>query len=96
MTPNLFVVGFPKCGTTSLYSVLSQHDSIQMSTVKEPATLVKDSCFNSNNIMTSSCKNTYHQLFNTLNETVLYYGDATPCAVFPNVPVRIRANLALC
>lgn len=90
--PNLFVAGFPKCGTTSLYSVLSQHDFIQMSSVKEPATLVKDSCFNTNNIMTPSCKKSYLRLFSTLNETVLYYGDATPCAVFPNVPGRIKAN----
>lgn len=34
--PNFFIVGAPKCGTTALYSYLSSHPSIFMSTPKEP------------------------------------------------------------
>ena len=34
--PNLFVVGAPKCGTTSLHGYLDQHPHIAMSAVKEP------------------------------------------------------------
>ncbi len=34
--PNLFLVGAPKCGTTSLHAYLSQHPIIHMSDPKEP------------------------------------------------------------
>ncbi|MCB1045343.1 MAG: sulfotransferase [Acidobacteria bacterium] len=34
--PNLFVVGAPKCGTTSLHSYLAQHPQVFMSALKEP------------------------------------------------------------
>jgi hypothetical protein len=35
-TPNFFLVGAPKAGTTSLYSYLDQHPQIYMSPLKEP------------------------------------------------------------
>ena len=35
-TPNFFLVGAPKAGTTSLYSYLDQHPQIFMSPMKEP------------------------------------------------------------
>lgn len=34
--PNFFVIGAPKCGTTSLYNYLVAHPDIGMSSVKEP------------------------------------------------------------
>jgi len=34
--PNLFIVGGPKCGTTSLYRYLRQHPDVYMSPRKEP------------------------------------------------------------
>jgi hypothetical protein len=34
--PNFFIVGAPKCGTTSLYHYLNQHPAVFMSPVKEP------------------------------------------------------------
>ncbi len=34
--PNLFLVGAPRCGTTSMHSYLGQHPEIFMSQVKEP------------------------------------------------------------
>lgn len=34
--PNLFIVGAPRCGTTTLHDVLGQHPDIFMSRVKEP------------------------------------------------------------
>jgi len=34
--PNFFIVGAPKCGTTSMYQYLSQHPDIFMSKIKEP------------------------------------------------------------
>lgn len=36
MRPNLFIIGAPKCGTTSLYEYLYGHPEIYMSPVKEP------------------------------------------------------------
>jgi hypothetical protein len=35
-TPNFFIIGAPKCGTTSLAAWLSEHPEIFMSEVKEP------------------------------------------------------------
>ncbi|MGA2522216.1 MAG: sulfotransferase [Acidimicrobiales bacterium] len=40
--PNLFVVGAPKCGTTSLHRYLGQHPDIAMSAVKEPKFFLAD------------------------------------------------------
>jgi len=40
--PNLFVVGAPKCGTTSLHRYLGQHPMIAMSAVKEPKFFLAD------------------------------------------------------
>lgn len=34
--PNLFIVGAPRCGTTSLYHYLASHPDVAMSTQKEP------------------------------------------------------------
>jgi len=36
-TPNLFILGAAKCGTTSLWYVLSRHPDVQVSRVKEPS-----------------------------------------------------------
>lgn len=36
VTPNLFIVGAAKAGTTSLYEMLSRHPEVGMSTIKEP------------------------------------------------------------
>jgi len=40
--PNLFVIGAPKCGTTSLHRYLDQHPRISMSAVKEPKYFLTD------------------------------------------------------
>ena len=40
--PNLFVVGAPRCGTTSLHSLLAQHPQVFMSSVKEPHFFASD------------------------------------------------------
>lgn len=41
-TPNFFIVGAPKCGTTSLYTYLSEHPQIFMSPLKEPQYFAQD------------------------------------------------------
>lgn len=40
--PNLFIVGAPKCGTTSLYYYLSQHPDVFMASPKEPHVFSSD------------------------------------------------------
>jgi hypothetical protein len=40
--PNLFIIGAPKCGTTSLHRYLDQHPRISMSRVKEPKFFLTD------------------------------------------------------
>jgi hypothetical protein len=40
--PNLFVIGAPKCGTTSLHGYLDEHPRISMSSVKEPKYFLAD------------------------------------------------------
>lgn len=40
--PNLFIVGHPRSGTTSLYNYLKEHPEIYMSPVKEPHYFCKD------------------------------------------------------
>jgi len=40
--PNFFIVGAPKCGTTSLYNYLKQHPQIFMCPIKEPFYFSKD------------------------------------------------------
>jgi len=40
--PNLFIVGAPKSGTTSLHHYLAQHPDVLMSTPKEPCYLAPD------------------------------------------------------
>ena len=41
-TPNFFIVGAPKCGTTALYEYLRPHPNIFMSRIKEPHYFAKD------------------------------------------------------
>ena len=40
--PNLFIVGAPRCGTTSLHESLAQHPRVFMSEVKEPHYFASD------------------------------------------------------
>jgi hypothetical protein len=41
-TPDFFIVGQPKCGTTALYEMLRRHPEIYMPDVKEPHFFVND------------------------------------------------------
>lgn len=40
--PNLFIAGFPKCGTTSIYNYLKEHPQIYGPELKEPRFLVHE------------------------------------------------------
>ncbi len=41
-TPDFFIVGHPKCGTTALYEMLREHSQIYMPELKEPWFLASD------------------------------------------------------
>lgn len=70
--PNLFIVGAPKAGTTSLYHYLKQHPDIFMSNIKEPNFFNTD--LHRKNRLS---KDEYSNLFKSkLN--VKYYGESTP------------------
>ncbi|MDD3645901.1 MAG: sulfotransferase [Candidatus Gracilibacteria bacterium] len=83
--PNLFIVGAPKCGTTSMHYYLSQHPEIFMSEDKEPYFFCSDIIeeakkFNNNhsNLNQFKYKNLdeYLTIFNT-KKTYKYYGEST-------------------
>ena len=44
-SPNLYIIGAPKSGTTSLYQYLNQHPNISIP-IKEPRYLIKQSIQN--------------------------------------------------
>lgn len=56
--PNLFILGAPKCGTTSIASWLGAHPDVFMSPVKEPCHFNTDSRY----VITASRRN-YERLF---------------------------------
>jgi hypothetical protein len=69
---NLFIIGAPKAGTTSLYYYLNQHPGIQMPQIKEPHYFSKDfpKFTNINEL------DEYHDLFEW-DANAQYYGDAS-------------------
>ncbi len=60
--PDFFIVGAPKCGTTSMYKYLSEHPQIFMSQNKEPHYFGKDLLKTPNYFIDN--KNEYLNLFN--------------------------------
>ena len=67
--PNLFIVGHPRSGTTSLYWMLKQHPEIFMSEEKEPHYFDKD--------VAQKTKKGYLSLFSGLGDENVV-GEATP------------------
>ena len=59
-TPNLFIVGAAKAGTTSLHAILDQHPNVFMSPVKEPNFFSKD-------ILTENFDSAFRRKYNNLN-----------------------------
>lgn len=91
ITPNLFVAGAPKCGTTTLYDYLVQHPEIAMSREKEPAFFDKDRFFDEANNANKVAWEEYLAKFDRYrgDGVLKYIGDATPTMVFPKMPERI-------
>jgi hypothetical protein len=70
--PNFFIVGAPKCGTTSLATWLAEHPQIYMSPVKEPHHFNTDH----KHVMTPSRRD-YERLFENANDSHLAVGEAS-------------------
>lgn len=76
-TPNLFIPGVAKCGTTTLHELLNQHPDICMSTRKEPH-FWTDLNFNN---FTQHDIDVYKSLFNE-KENSEYYGESSTGNLF--------------
>ncbi|MEM1413777.1 MAG: sulfotransferase [Myxococcota bacterium] len=73
-TPNLFVLGAPKCGSTTAHHVLAQHPSIWMSERKEAHYLCPEFQASTSPIRTRA---EYHALF-APGEGLAFRGESTP------------------
>jgi hypothetical protein len=69
--PNFFIIGAPKCGTTSLATWLSGHPNVFMSAVKEPH------FFNSDDRRFISTLEAYENLFRAANRSHCAVGEAS-------------------
>jgi len=80
--PNFFIIGAPKCGTTSLAAWLAEHPNVYMSPIKEPF-------FFSEDIKYRWCTdwNTYQKLFEAATSEELAIGEASTFYLFSRVAV---------
>lgn len=69
ITPNFFIVGAAKAGTTSLYHYLEQHPEIGMASYKEP-------CFYCHNQLYEN-EESYYELFSHIPSEVSVIGEAS-------------------
>lgn len=85
--PNFFVIGFPKCGTTSLAAHLSTHPEIFMPKVKEPAFFLFDDAY-------VRGPRAYAADYYADASTFSARGDATPTYVYQEyVAERLQASI---
>lgn len=84
-TPNLFIVGAPRSGTTSLYHYLRQHDNIFFSAKKEPRHFqwdyYKHDWYKNIKNNSYSKKEDYLKLFET-SGNYKYYAEASPSYLY--------------
>jgi Sulfotransferase family len=98
--PNLFVIGAPKCGTTSLHRYLDQHPQVSMSKVKEPKFFLTDGTrpdFRGPGDERAARayvvdRAAYEALFQYPSGSGVYAGESTPYYLWdPHAAPRIRA-----
>jgi len=80
--PNFFIIGAPKCGTTSLASWLAEHPQVYMSPVKEPMYYCKDFSFKR---YSSECN--YLSLFKLADSRHKAIGEASATYLFSDVAI---------
>lgn len=85
--PNFFIIGAPKCGTTALYTYLSEHPNVFMPRVKEPHYFASD--FPAHQIVSTPSQ--YSALFEGANESHVAIGEASVFYMYSQVALpRIR------
>lgn len=80
--PNFFIIGAPKCGTTSLAAWLSEHPNIYMSPVKEPHFFNTDL-----NYINTPSRREYERLFRGATDEHKAVGEASVFYLFSKVAV---------
>lgn len=75
--PNFFIIGAPKCGTTSLANWLAAHPQTYMCPVKEPLYLCSDL-----SLGRIGRQDEYERLFSGVNERHLAIGEASTAYLF--------------
>ena len=86
--PNFFIIGAPKCGTTSLYFWLLEHNKIFMPNIKEPHFFASE--LKSRKVQTLS---RYKKLFENANDNHLAVGEASTGYLFSQEAVpRIESR----
>lgn len=87
--PNLFIVGAPKCGTTSLYEYLRRHPQVFFPAYKEPNHFCPE--LDIRDTVCVKSRDDYLSLYNGSNEKI-WRGDAsTNYLVSESAPMRIKA-----
>lgn len=85
-SPNLFIIGAPKCGTTALSSYLATHPNIFMSEtagIKETHYFCTDLVLS--HLRTIRDESTYYRLFDAAVPEHLYLGEASASYLFSEV-----------
>jgi hypothetical protein len=87
--PNFFIIGAPKCGTTSLAYWLAEHPNIYMSPIKEPHFFCIDF-----NIKIIPNQNEYYRLFQKAGDRHIAIGEASTSYLYSQWAVpRIEQEL---
>ena len=81
--PNFFIAGAPRCGTTALYTYLSEHKNVLMSEVKE-LNYFADDFPNMQKIDFKSYQG-YLKTFVKADEKHIAVGEASPFYLFSEV-----------
>jgi len=89
--PNFFIIGAPKCGTTSLAAYLAEHPNVYMSPIKEPHFFNTDMRWHDINVPDKSA---YIRLFRGATPEHLAVGEASTTYLFSReaVPNILRFN----
>jgi hypothetical protein len=80
--PNFFIIGAPKCGTTSLAAWLAEHPSIFMSPAKEPH------FFNTDDKRSTTSRASYEALFRDARADHIAVGEASVWYLYSAEAVR--------
>lgn len=87
--PNFFIVGAPRCGTTALYSYLSEHPNIFLPSVKELHYFATD--FPALHKIAFNSEDDYLQLFKDAEDRHIAIGEVSPHYIYSDVALaRIK------